>query len=263
MISMQPRPILTAQKVVSDLFIKGPEDLDLEGIINLYDCYYQEKSMSGADGRIIFKGNRIIITINSDITYLPKKRFVTAHELGHLLLHKNTLPFFNCDEASFMEWYQGTSFETQANEFAAEILMPHHLFVEKAKKANKFDFSVLKDLAAYFQTSVTSTVIKFISQGTHPIAVVYSVAGTVRWQQFSNDFIFKRFKTQRGNTIPKDTVAYDVLRGKTSIMQKEPILASYWFNIFDSQREIYLYEECFAIPSQKGLISLLWVCEDY
>lgn len=260
---MQPRPTQTAQKVITDLFIKTPDDLDLEGIINFYGGYYQEKPMTGADGRIIFKGNKIIVSINSQIPYAPKKRFVVAHELGHLLLHKNTLPVFSCDESSFMDWYQSSSFETQANEFAAEVLMPRSLFIEQAKKSKKFDFNLLRNLATYFQTSITSTVIKFISHGTYPIAVVYSVDGTIKWQQFSPDFIFKRFKAQRGQHVPKETVVHDVLVGRAKILQKEPILASYWFNVFESQKDIYLYEECFAIPSQRGIISMLWVCNDF
>lgn len=260
---MVPRPILTAQKVYSDLFIQNPNDLDIEGIVNLHGSFYQEKSMADADGRIIFKGNNTIITINADIDYSPKKRFVMAHELGHLLLHKNVVPVFNCDEGSFMQWYEQSSFETQANEFAAELLMPQNLFNEQARKIKKFDFSTIITLAKYFQTSVTSTIIKYISSGAYPVAVVYSTDGRVKWQAFSNDFIFKRFIKKKGEIIPPDTVAQDILVGKAKPQEKEPILANYWFTVFDNQRDIYLYEECFVISSQNGLISLLWVCEDY
>lgn len=260
---MLPRSIITAQKLVAELYIREPSDLDLEGIINLHDCFYQEKSMSGADGRIIFKGKQTIVTINADIKYPAKKRFVIAHELGHLLLHKNTMPLFSCDESSFMDWYSGSSFETQANEFAAEILMPQSIFTREARKVKKFDFSLIKTIANYFQTSITSTLIKFLTWGTHPIAVVYSVEGKIRWQAFSSDFQFKRFKTAKGTRVPNDTVADDFILGKATALKKEPIPASYWFNIFDNQHSIYLYEECFPIPSQRGLISLLWICEDY
>ena len=260
---MVARPILTAQKVYTDLFIQNPNDLDIEGIINLNGSFFQEKSMAGADGRIIFKRNNTIITVNADISYAPKKRFVMAHELGHLLLHKNIVPLFNCDEASFMQWYEQSSFETQANEFAAELLMPHNLFIEQVKKIKKFDFTMIITLAKYFQTSVTSTIIKFISTNIHPIAVIYSTNGRINWQAFSTDFIFKRFIKKKGEIIPTGTVAHDILKGKAKLQEKEPILANYWFTVFDNQQDIYLYEECFAIPSQNGLISLLWVCEDY
>ncbi len=260
---MIPRSILSAQKLTSELFIQNPNDLDLEGVINLYGSYYQEKAMSGADGRIIFKGNNTIITINSNISYLPKKRFVIAHEFGHLILHKSTLPVFSCDEASFMEWYHGSSYEVQANEFASEFLMPTALFISEAKKHKHFDFEVIKSLATHFQTSITSTLIKFITSGTHPVAAVYSINGKVKWQSFGSDFIFKRFKSKKNLQIPTGTVASDILKEKATAMKKEMVPAFYWFEIFDSQREIYLYEQCFQIQSQNGLISLLWVCEDY
>lgn len=259
---MIPRSILSAQKILSELFIQHPNDLDLEGMINLYDGYYQEKSMSGADGRIIFKGKTAIVTINSDIVYPQKKRYVKAHEFGHLILHRNTLPLFNCDEAAFMEWYNSSSYEVQANEFASELLMPTSQFISEARKSRTFDFSTIKSLATHFQTSITSTLIKFVTAGTCPIATIYSVSGKVKWQSFSSDFIFKRFKSKKKSPLPLDTVAYNILKGKAAPMKKEMILASYWFEVFDNQREIYLYEECFSIPSQNGLISLLWVSED-
>ena len=214
---MIPRSILSAQKLTSELFIQNPNDLDLEGIINLYGSYYQEKTMPSADGRIIFKGQNTIFTINPNITYLPKKRFVIAHELGHLVLHKSTLPLFrSCDEASFCwEWYHGSSYEVQANEFAAEFLMPTALFIFETKKHRRFDFGVIKSLASHFQTSITSTLIKFISSGTHPIAAVYSINGKVKWQSFSNEFIFKRFLNLRKDLlIPTGTVASDLLKGE-------------------------------------------------
>lgn len=258
---MTPRSIFAAQKIISELYIQNPDDLDLEGVINLYGGYYQEKKMSGADGRIIFKGNNTIVTINSDIQYLPKKRFVIAHEFGHLILHNKVLPIFNCDEASFMEWYQASSYEVQANEFASELLMPTPQFVSEAKKIRVFDFNTIKSLAVYFQTSMTSTLIKFITSGTHPIAAVYSVNGKVKWQSFSHDFVFKRFKSKKNLALPEGSVASDIIKRKSVPMQKEMIPAFFWFDIFDSQKDVYLYEECFPVQSQNGLISLLWVYE--
>lgn len=259
---MLSRPAYIAHNLIKELFIEDPNEVDLEAIINFHGAYYQEKSMSGAEGRIIFHGNQAIVTINSEIRYAPKKRFVIAHELGHLLLHKNLVPLFNCNEAAFMEWYNTSSYEAQANEFASEVLMPQHLFEREARKLKKIDFGVVKQLAQFFQTSITSTVIRFISVGTHPAAVVYSVKGKVNWQQFGSEFIFKRFKTRKGSPVPNQTVAADIHAGKATFLKKELVLATSWFYVFDSQADIYLYEECFSIPSQNGILSLIWVCED-
>jgi len=45
--------------------------------------------MNNCDGRIIFGSSKAIIKVNSDIQFEERRRFVAAHEIGHLVMHRN------------------------------------------------------------------------------------------------------------------------------------------------------------------------------
>src|SRR5205807_9359977 len=62
------------------------------------------------------------------IPELGRRRFVIAHELGHLLLGHGSDILKLCDEGDLLEWAKGQRpYENEANEFAAELLMPEDL----------------------------------------------------------------------------------------------------------------------------------------
>jgi Zn-dependent peptidase ImmA (M78 family) len=65
-----------------------------------------------------------IISVNL-IHPAKRKYFTIAHELGHYHLHKNKSTIFSCGDL-FQE--QNTHMETEANTFAAELLMPIETF---------------------------------------------------------------------------------------------------------------------------------------
>jgi hypothetical protein len=85
-----------------------------------------------------------------------RARFTAAHELGHLILHRNVpLARFHCDNVP--KAYRRS--EPQANHFAAELLMPSHLFrktelgeackifgVSASAAQNRHDYLVKKGL---------------------------------------------------------------------------------------------------------------------
>src|ERR1051325_11598769 len=131
---MTSRATLAASKVISDYYITRANEIPIEDLLNAEGAILQEKPMNGADGRIMFGKTYSIIVVNSKIQNKQKRRFVLAHEFGHLKMHKNIQRFFNCDEKAFMEWHQKGSHESEANEFAAEFLMPTKLFKTASAK---------------------------------------------------------------------------------------------------------------------------------
>jgi Zn-dependent peptidase ImmA (M78 family) len=68
-----------------------------------------------------------------------RNRFTVAHELGHYILHKDKLDLFV--DKDFKVLYRSANgtwdkHETEANEFAACILMPEHLLKQEIEKLN-------------------------------------------------------------------------------------------------------------------------------
>lgn len=110
------------------------------------------------------------IIVNSTHT-VGRKSFTIAHELGHYFLHRDILDRENeivsgskgiDTETHFMLrsdiGYSSQEYrqqETEANKFAAELLMPREVFIEKCKELNSID-----DVADYFGVSISAATIR-------------------------------------------------------------------------------------------------------
>jgi Zn-dependent peptidase ImmA (M78 family) len=81
-----------------------------------------------------------LITVNA-IDSLTRQRFTTAHELGHYMLHRDRIGDGIADDRAYRSTssskYRNTRIgprqETQANTFAANVLMPFDL-IERLKR---------------------------------------------------------------------------------------------------------------------------------
>jgi Zn-dependent peptidase ImmA (M78 family) len=76
-----------------------------------------------------------VIGVNS--THAPtRQRFTLAHEIGHYVLHAGQ-PMFVDSFVTRVNWRNGESNleETQANQFAAELLMPRELVAREVDRA--------------------------------------------------------------------------------------------------------------------------------
>ena len=84
-------------------------------------------------GFLYFAGNAGQACVNaSDI--LPRRRFTAAHELGHAVLHRERMGRFRADtETTLLEADDSTDeLEREANQFAAELLMPEAVLQARA-----------------------------------------------------------------------------------------------------------------------------------
>ncbi len=93
-----------------------------------------------------------------------RKRFTMAHELGHFILHKDRIRDGLDDTKMYRTLYRGSdrvsvAEETEANIYAAGVLMPEDLVVEYAKdrgvfdKDGQIDQDALQEIATAFQVS--------------------------------------------------------------------------------------------------------------
>ncbi|MEO9474604.1 MAG: ImmA/IrrE family metallo-endopeptidase [Cyclobacteriaceae bacterium] len=109
-------------------------------------------------GMLIVKNGKAIIAFNHDHVD-GRKRFTIAHEIGHFLLHYNN----DGSEDLFLDKYKSTSVylrsnesnreETEANVFAANLLMPEFLLKEESAKYDEIGEKEIEDLANKFKVS--------------------------------------------------------------------------------------------------------------
>lgn len=78
------------------------------------------------------------IGVNKSEPY-TRKRFTIAHEMAHFLLHKNDLRGGVLDDTLYRSEHLSGAQETEANKFAADILMPFHLLQNFARSVNNLD----------------------------------------------------------------------------------------------------------------------------
>ena len=74
------------------------------------------------------------ITVNSDLPDVIQ-RIITAHELGHAALHRNS-GIYTFHEASLFD--ESSVFEKEANLFAAELLLPDEAVLEQLNADETF-----------------------------------------------------------------------------------------------------------------------------
>jgi len=146
-----PRPVISiANELGIDVKETDKLDSNLSGVIGKDD-----------------KG-QFIILINKKLCS-ARKVFTIAHEIGHFILHQNELnsgheivsgvKMSSClpRENEPSEYKRR---ETDANKFAAELLMPEKEFVERCLKVDS-----IEEIANYFGVSVPAATIRANSLG--------------------------------------------------------------------------------------------------
>lgn len=115
---------------------------------------------------------RVVIGINSSHAK-TRQRFSIAHEIGHLLLHDGDLFVDKTVRLNFRSKKSSLAEDTQeieANQFAAELLMPREMIEREIKKRADKRKSVSEDvlaveLASVFEVSKQAMEYRLINLG--------------------------------------------------------------------------------------------------
>ena len=79
---------IQAQKLLADCGLDEITDFPMDLFVAGLDAMLIEEELKHCDGKIIFGETKAVIKVNSQIQFLERKRFVAAHEIGHLIMHK-------------------------------------------------------------------------------------------------------------------------------------------------------------------------------
>ncbi|MCU0349360.1 MAG: ImmA/IrrE family metallo-endopeptidase [Flavobacterium sp.] len=227
-----------------------------------------EESLPNSDGKIIRGNTKTLIKVNSDIKFEERKRFTIAHEIGHYLLHNkleldvhnetsNSLNWFNSAEQQAKKGIQ----EWEANDFAAELLMPEAL-VRKETFKKKFSPDLVKQLSIRFKTSITSIIYRLLSLDIYPLFVVFVNNGIVRYWSKSNNF-WVRVKNITKLPPPSNSVAEEYIDASyeyiyTGNDKAQTIAKSIWFDLKDDEDDTDFFEYCIPTKQYLTIISVIW-----
>jgi Zn-dependent peptidase ImmA (M78 family) len=248
------RPVRAARLLLRGFGVQNSSDIDLSLMAADRRVLIREKHIQGAEGRLVYRKGRGTITINASIKSPQKRRFVLAHELGHVELHRNDDNVAICDEEALREYRKKHSREMQANEFAGELLMPEQFFAAACGKEPP-SIEKLQALATKFQVSLTAAAIRYLRVGPVPSALVFTQQGIVRW--FWPSAKFPYHYVESGVEPSATSIAAKTIQEGECPDKPGVVTAPTWFGK-GARRDQYFNEAVHFSERYDRVLSVLW-----
>jgi len=240
--------IASAKNLLSSLNIRSPDEIEIDLIAAHCGASVTYRPLSHEEGHLLRSADTGLIVVDQRARKSEKWRFVIAHELGHFICHPTLDQLQLCSDTNLNDWYRSSGHETDANFFAAELLMPEFLFAPLCDRT-KPSMRDVRDLASKFQTSLTSTAIRMITFSPEPCAVVCSTKGAVDWAFKTQDFAGYITKGQR---LTDATYAGDIFAGKSVEDRQQLVDGAGW----GMGRDVY--EHSLKLGGYESVLTILW-----
>jgi Zn-dependent peptidase ImmA (M78 family) len=237
----------------------------LESIILVeeLDLHYDSYGVNEFDGMTLYLDGYFSIHINTDNNNFSdngRGRFTLAHELGHYILDSHRvglqLGLLHSHPSYLNDKNKNNVIEREADYFASCLLMPKEKF-EREVFRRRFDATLIQELAKKFNVSFSACALRFTEIGNHPIMVIYSENGIVKWSKCSANFPF--YVILGWPNIPVNTIAGEYFRGlnPSSLFKTEEVWAIDWFDKVPSWNTTRkFFEHC--IPYKNSALSVIW-----
>ena len=249
-------PLRPAEKLLQELGVTDPRDIDLEAIAYDQGALVKYRPLNGCEARIVGYGHRGIITV--DNRHHPARvRFSTAHELGHWQSHRGRSLACRPEDIGNA---RGSPLDPErvADRYAADLLLPRYLFKPRAGALGQTTFENIEALATEFATSITATAIRFVEYGPDPAMLVCHGRKGRKW--FNRpQLIPERWFPRKELDI--DSLAFDVLFGQERRSRRALVDAETWFDSREAGR-FELYEQSFKISDENVLSLLIFTDEE-
>jgi Zn-dependent peptidase ImmA (M78 family) len=236
--------------------IESPDAIDVETIgWHTGKLKVKTGGIQGAEGRLMAAANCGGVIRVADMKNLGRWRFTVAHEIGHFMLHQSSIIDRTTLRKDFTVWTKAAE-ESEANYFAAELLMPAFMF--RPHCSGEPGIKRIDALAELFGTSLLSTAFQYCAYSEEPVALVISDG----WDIKSFLPFRERWPRIRFGQIHKHSAAGERLMGKSfdsGQMVRTPAYA--WLEGFDFQPEKDIMEDSIYLDYYDRTITLLWIDE--
>jgi IrrE N-terminal-like domain len=232
------RSVTRAEICLLGLGITDPREIDVRAIAHEAGAAVRIRKLTRCEARIVGDRDRAIISVSED-SGLQRRRFSIAHELGHWELHRG-------------RQFGPLNPERQADNFAADLLMPWYLFQPMLGQAKHVDLALLEHMHRPFDASLPATAIRIADANIEPVIIAcYDQTGR-RWVSRSKDVPDRWYPVDR---LDSDTYAADVLAGKRDRTHMSTVGASAWFDA-DGVDEYEMREQSIRLSDGKVLVIL-------
>lgn len=223
-------------KVLSEISWDGALPIDLEEVCEIYDFKYKfevDPEMKHCGGKVaIYAPGDFSIIINTsetdcldglsaDSRIRRRQRFSFAHEIGHcvypshqnLALQRNLSNPANPHSHNYIR-----KRENQANQFAANILIPRQAFKQNIRNCEWDNIAKLvPKVVERFDVSLQVAIQRTASLADFPcMAIIFKTDGLpLRVPSRSSDFSDTRLYFGRDQKVPNSTLAASMLSGNS------------------------------------------------
>lgn len=246
-----------ALELIETLQIDSPELIDVELIAAHHDIFVRYRPLTGQEGHLLRAKSRALIVVNEAAKHSDKWRFVIAHELGHFFLHPEHDQLPICTQQDLAAWYYTSGLEREANDFAAELLMPRHLFSPSCDQLGDEPMPSLKHISALaqrFGTSLTATALRFVQLTQHNVALVHATCGRIDWWSPSSSF---GLKLKPHTMLGPNTYARALHQGQAIPNEPLPNEPCAWSRTLNSPSAL-LFEHSMMMREHQSTLTLLW-----
>ena len=187
-----------------------------------------------------------------------QRRFTIGHELGHFAIPTHEQSGHHCFERD-LNAPDAKATEQEANEFAAELLMPRQAFAAELRGRGLPSIALAQSLAApeRFDVSLTSCARRLVELSPEPSALLCFEGGRLLWQVRSKGFQYRI--PSRGSAPPPGSAAADACEG-TACVQPVSVADVGWLaEAWDCDD---LVESALAMPRFNQALSILTVIRE-
>lgn len=249
---MAPIGIPTAVRNFREDWGLDPEHpIDLDSLCQTIGTKIIIEPLTGCSAYLAVANGNSTIGIAERIAHQSRawRNFTIAHELGHFHLHIDSMALaksFNDDERTLNQWSSDNRQESEANAFAAELLLPRPL-VTNHLKTQALDWPSIELLAQKCHASLRATARRCVELSSEAIALVVTDGKNIRWTAKSPSF---RAGIQLGR-------AAHVMPGTTS-SDWWPMPASDWLTGRDFNRKSEIQCNSRSPDKLQECLHLLW-----
>ncbi|HEY5991108.1 MAG TPA: ImmA/IrrE family metallo-endopeptidase, partial [Candidatus Udaeobacter sp.] len=194
--------------------------------------------------------------IKRDIREEGRKRFTVCHEVGHFILpgHGTTDCICLADEVE--SWRKNMpEQELAANQFAAELLLPYKE-IQPFVRQKELTIALAKDISKEFRASLTAASLKCVEVTEEKCAVVFSVAGSIKWFRRNDNF---QYFVRVNQKVSDESYAGQLF---TNPYLDEPygaVPANAWLESESLSSDARIWEDSILLPHYNSAITILTI----
>lgn len=239
------------EDLLQHLGVTSPGDIDLEAIAWYLGARIKYRPLDGCEARIIGHADRAVIAVN-DRGSPRRKRFSIGHELGHWQHHRGRMLICRSEDIGHGN-SRAPATEREADQFAANLLMPKYLFEPETAAHKRLTWQAIKTLSDQFLVSQTAAAIRIVDLNLFPAMIVCHGKAGRKWFKRAQDLPAKWFPQDQ---LDSDSYAFDMLFGNAMDHQPRLMDADTWFDRWDAPR-YQLYEQSIRTGDDEVLTILV------